>query len=344
MDQDIMNILIIKPSALGDIVLALPALHALRTHFKESHITWLVRPEFAPLLRDHPELNDVMLFDRKNLNTPKQVLALVRTLRRSHFDLVFDFQGLFRSAFLARVSGSALRYGLANARECAPWFYTHRVKPDTDNLHLVDLYLKITQQAGAPKAPAQFILPDTDADKHTVFGLLKEKAIDPTRYAVFIPGSAHDTKCWPHARFAQLAEKLHHDYGLPVVAIGTESEAPAIDQIVQAAQAPVTNLAGQTNLKTLCALLRHARLVISNDTGPGHIASALGVPLVMLFSWSNPARIYPYARPECMAAIDPFSRDPKVIKSKDPKHNVTHITVDMVWEKVKAQLALTSVQ
>jgi heptosyltransferase-1 len=339
MNQDIRHILIIKPSALGDIVLALPALHALRAHFKESDISWLVRPEFAPLLCDHPELNDVILFDRKNLHTPKQLAALIQELRSRHFDLVFDFQGLFRSAFFARVSGSPLRYGLANARECAPWFYTHRVKPDTDNLHLVDLYLKITQQAGAEKAPAQFVLPDTDADKRAVLGLLEEKAVDPARYAVFIPGSAHDTKCWPHERFAQLAERLHHDYGLPVVAIGTESEAPAIDLIVQAATTPVINLAGQTPLKTLCALLRHARLVVSNDTGPGHMASALGVPLVMLFSWSNPARIYPYGRPECMAAIDPFSRNPNVIKSKNPKHNVTHITVDMVWKKVQQQMA-----
>lgn len=338
MNQDTQNILIVKPSALGDIVLALPALHALRSHFKQAHIAWLVRPEFAPLLRDHPELNEVILFDRKKLTTPGQVLGLIRTLRKHRFDLVFDFQGLFRSAFLAWVSGSPLRYGMAGARECAPWFYTHSVRPETDSLHLVDLYLKMTRQAGASSAPAEFILPDTDADKHTAFDLLKQKNIDPARYAVFIPGSAHDTKCWPHERFAQLTEKLCKDYHLPVVAIGTQAESIAIDKIAQAATTPITNLAGQTNLKTLCALLRHARLVISNDTGPGHIASALGVPLVMLFSWSNPARIYPYGRPECMAAIDPFTRNPDIIKSKDPRHNVTNVTLDMVWEKVAQQL------
>jgi heptosyltransferase-1 len=174
MNQSTQNILIIKPSALGDIVLALPALHALRTHFKQAHIAWLVRPEFAPLLRDHPELNEVILFDRKNLNTPKQVIALVRTLRTHRFDQVFDFQGLFRSAFFARASGSRQRYGMAGARECAPWFYTHRVKPDTDNHHMVDMYLKMVQHAGATSAPVQFVLPDTEADKQTMFDLLKQ--------------------------------------------------------------------------------------------------------------------------------------------------------------------------
>jgi len=338
MNRNTKNILIIKPSALGDIVLALPALHALRTHYEQAHITWLVRPEFAPLLEDHPELNRVILFDRKNLYTPKQILALIRTLRQGSFDLAFDFQGLFRSAFLARASGSPLRYGIATARECAPLFYTHKVQANDDNLHVVDLYLQMVRQAGACSGPAQSILPDTDNDRDTVFGLLKKNAMDPSRYAVFIPGSAHDSKCWPHDRFAKLAEKLQHDFNLPVVAIGTQSESQAIDQIAQATSTPINNLAGQTDLKTLCALLRHAKLVISNDTGPGHIASALGVPLVMLFSWSNPARIYPYRRPECMAAVAPFSRDPKIIKSKNPRHNVTNVTFDMVWEKVEQQL------
>ncbi len=342
MNQNPQNILIIKPSALGDIVLALPALHALRAHFGQAHIAWLVRPEFASLLQGHPELDEVILFDRKNLHTPKQILALVRTLRAHRFDLIFDFQGLFRSAFFASVSGSRQRYGMAGARECAPWFYTHRIKPDTDNHHIVDLYLKMVQHAGASPAPGQFVLPDTEADAQTMLDLFGQKAIDPARYAVFIPGSAHDSKCWPHDRFARLADKLSHDHSLPVVAVGTQSEANAIDQIAQATATPITNLAGQTNLKTLCALLRHAKLVVSNDTGPGHIASALGVPLVMLFSWSNPARIYPYGRPECLAAIDPFTRNPDVIKSKDPRHNVKHVTFEAVWEKCSAQLATDS--
>jgi lipopolysaccharide heptosyltransferase I len=339
MNPDTKHILIIKPSALGDIVLALPALHALRTHFRQAHIAWLVRPEFAPLLQNHPELNEVILFDRKNLKTPGQILALIRTLQSHRFDLIFDFQGLFRSAFLAWVSGSPLRYGMAGARECAPWFYTHSVRPEANTLHLVDLYLKMARQAGASCDAAEFILPDTDADTRTAFDLLKKHTIDPAYYAVFIPGSAHDTKCWPHERFARLAEKLRTDYDLPVAAIGSASESSAIDQMALAATTPIINLAGRTHLQTLCALLRHAKLVVSNDTGPGHIASALGVPLVMLFSWSNPARIYPYARPECVAAINPFDRNPRIIKSRDPGHNVRHVSLDMVWDKVKQQMS-----
>ena len=104
-----------------------------------------------------------------------------------------------------------------------------------------------------------------------------------------------------------------------------------------AARAPIVNLAGRTSLSELVALLRGARLVVSNDTGPGHIAAALGSPLVMLFSWSNPARIAPYGRPECMVARDPFSRGMQ-IRSHNPEHLVRMITVDEVYEKVRGQL------
>ena len=97
------------------------------------------------------------------------------------------------------------------------------------------------------------------------------------------------------------------------------------------------NFAGRTSLKELVELLRTARLVVSNDTGPGHIAAALGVPLVMIYSWSNPARIAPYGRPQCMVAREPYSRGLK-IKSADPKHSVTNITVDEVFQKVREQL------
>jgi heptosyltransferase I len=104
------------------------------------------------------------------------------------------------------------------------------------------------------------------------------------------------------------------------------------------AQVPVTNLAGQTSLKELVALLRVAKLVISNDTGPGHIAAALGTPLVLIFSWSNPARIAPYGRTECMVANEPYSRGEK-IRSTDPEHDIRAITVEQVHKKVCEQLA-----
>jgi heptosyltransferase-1 len=338
------SILITKPSSLGDIVLALPALTALRRNFPEARISWLVRPEFAPLLEDHPHLNEIIPFDRKLLGKAwfhpgafGALVSLVRQLRRRRFDIVFDFQGLFRTASLAWLSGCKKRFGPANARELATFFYTDKVTQDADSIHLVDFYLKMIGAAGASDLSVEFVLPHDSKATASVVKLLAEHEITPDHYVVFIPGSAQRDKCWPVERFAILAEKISSEFDLPIVAAGAASEGDIIEDLKEKAKVPVTNLSGQTSLKELVALLRAARLVVSNDTGPGHIASALGTPLVIMYSWSNPARIAPYGRTECMVANEPYSRGTK-IKSNDPRHSIKAITLERVWQKVQEQL------
>ena len=134
-----------------------------------------------------------------------------------------------------------------------------------------------------------------------------------------------------------MADQLHNEYNLHLLAVGTGQERDIIERIRTLASCPFINLAGQTTLNQLVSLLRGACLVVANDTGPGHIAAGLGVPMVMLFSWSNPARIYPYGRPECIAAIEPFNRG-TAIKSRDPKHSVLNVPLQVVYEKACEQL------
>lgn len=344
MPNELKNILIMKPSALGDIVLALPALAALRKSFPNAKISWLVRPEFAPLLENHPYLNEIILFDRKTLGKALSqkkafgsLFSLIMQLRREKFDAIFDFQGLLRTAIMAWLSGCRKRYGIANAREMAPLFYTNKVEHNLECIHLVDLYLKMVQAAGAGNFKAEFLIPSSTADSESVKKLLKRNNIEPHNYIVFIPGSAHEDKCWPAERFAQLAEKISSQYSYPIITCGSSSEKNKADEIIKLSNAQIINYAGQTSLKELVELLRLARLVVSNDTGPGHIASALGTPLVMMYSWSNPARIAPYGRPECMVARDPYSRG-MAIRSDNPNHSITNITVDEVLQKIREQL------
>ena len=155
---------------------------------------------------------------------------------------------------------------------------------------------------------------------------------------MIIPGSAQVSKCWPAERFAALADRLASEHGLAVVATGGKSESPMIEQIGSLAKHPIANLAGRTSLPELVEVLRQAKLVVSNDTGPGHIAAALGRPLVMMFSWSNPLRVGPYGRPECIVGRDIASRG-LAIKSRNPQHAIQHITFDEVYAKVVEQLA-----
>jgi len=337
------NILIIKPSALGDIVLALPALSALRKSFPKAKISWLVRPEFAPLLKNHPYLNEIIVFDRKFLGkawfNPRAFAALaslIWRLNRSKFDAVFDLQGLFRTAIFAWLTGCRKRFGMAGAREFGHIFYTRKVSQDRDCIHLVDYYLKIVSQAGACETQVQFLLPTDSVADVTVKKLLKAKGIN-TGYAVLVPGSAHADKCWPVERFADLADRVSKQFGLSIIATGSNSEKDTVERLKNLANVPIANLAGVTSIGELVSLLKGARLVVSNDTGPGHIAAALGVPVVLIFGRSNPARVAPYRRPNCVAAVEPDGRGFDA-DSTNPKHDIKAITVDEVYQKACEQM------
>lgn len=344
MSEILKNILIIKPSSLGDVVLALPALSALRKSFPDAKISWLIRPEFAPVIENHPHLNCIILFDRKFLGKawyhPRafgSLVSLIHRLRRRKFDAVIDLQGLFRTASLTWLSGCKKRLGMANARELARIFYTHKATQEKDCIHLVDYYLKIIRTAGASETQAQFILPQNSAAADSIKNLLTSRNIKADNYAVFVPGSARSDKCWPIERFAALADKISSQFKLSIVATGTASENSAVEKLQALTNVPITNFAGLTNLTELIALLRAAKLVVSNDTGPGHIAAALGKPLVLIFGPTNPARVAPYGRSNCIVAVEPGSRGFKA-DSTNPKHDIIAITVGEVYNKVCEQM------
>ncbi|MBN1506975.1 MAG: glycosyltransferase family 9 protein [Sedimentisphaerales bacterium] len=338
------RILLIKPSSLGDVVLALPALSALRRNYPNARISWLIRPEFAPLVEGHPHLDEIIPFDRKFLGRAwrdptalRELASLISRLRRGRFDVVLDLQGLFRSASLAWLSGGKRRLGPIWRKELARWFYTTAIPPRLEWVHVVDYYLKLIEATGAADLRVEFVLAQSPDAVASARRLLLQHDIDPSRCAILIPGSAQISKCWPAERFAALADRLVSDHGLTVAATGGAAEGPMIERIQGLAKHRIANLAGCTSLRELVEVLRVARLVVSNDTGPGHIAAALGKPLVMLFSWSNPLRAGPYGRPECVVARDRSSRG-LAIKSHNPQHAIEHISFDEVYAAVCDQL------
>jgi lipopolysaccharide heptosyltransferase I len=344
MTSPVKKILIIKPSALGDIVLALPALTALRKSFPQARISWLVRQEYAELLRGHPDLDEIILFDRRLLGkwwcrkkAFVNLLGLLRHLREERFDLVFDFQGLFRTGFFARATGCRERIGMANARELAHLFYTRKIPQDYSCIHLVDYYLKMAEASGAQKGKPEFRFAENAGAAEAVKRVLLENNVNCENYVVIVPSAARAEKLWPIERFAQLTDKIAEMFGSSIVATGTQGERQYIDTLVATTKTPITNLAGKTNISELTALLKKATLVVSNDTGPGHIAAALGIPLVMIFGPVNPARLCPYNRPDCIAAVEPNTMG-MAIESRDPRYDISNITVEQVWGKVCRQV------
>ena len=324
--------------------MTLPALSSLRASFPNAKITWLVRSNFAPLLKDNPGLDDIILFDRKLLGKwwccPKafhELKKFIKNLRQHKFDLTIDFQGLFRTALFAWLSGCKKRFGPKDAREFASLFYNHKIAHNTDSIHVVDKFLDLVSATGASKIISEYNLSPTPQATEYIMKLLKKNNIILGKYVIFIPGSAHDSKCWPTEKFAELANQIVSEYSVSIIVAGTTDEKPLAEKIIAGSSTPVLDLTGRTNIPQLIALLKNASLVISNDTGPGHIAVALDTNVVMIIGPTNPARIKPYKKTNSIAAIDPDTRG-NIINSTDPKHCIEAITVGQVFENAEIHL------
>ncbi len=337
------NILIIKPSALGDIIQAMPAVCSLADSFSEAKISWFVRPECAPLLEGHPCVHEIIYFERKVLGkwwydpkTFKKLCMLVKQLRKGRFDIAFDFQGLFRSALFGWFSGAKKRFGMAEARELANIFYTDTIKQNEESAHQVDYFQQMASAAGADTSEAKFgLLPSSQALKE-VDELLDKYKVDKENYVVLVPGSTVETKCWPAKSFAALADKISAKYGSTIIATGIATEKPTIEQLKKESKTQILDFAGVTNIQQLIALLSKAKVLVSNDTGPAHIASALGVAMVLIFGHTNPGRVGPYGRREAVAAIDAEGRG-RAVESSKAQHKIVNVTVEGVFKKVCEQ-------
>lgn len=337
------NILIVKPSAIGDITTALPSLHSLRKAYPRARISWLVRSEFAPLLEGHPELDEIIIFDRKQLGgwwrskkSFAALKALGKKLYNAKFDLVLDFQGLFRSGLLTFLTASPLRVGMSKAREMSTVFYTKKITPPENSRHVIDYYQKMLKDIGVEDTTVDFVLPPMPSASKSCVELLNESGTDPSNFRIFIVGASEPEKCWQSENFALLAEKITQSFGGKIVIAGTKADSQAAKEIIAKTNAPVIDLTGRTTLPQLVALMHLAKLIVSNDTGPGHIAIASKKPAVIIFGFTNPIRLYPYNRFEAMVVNDFHGRGTK-LRSKRPEHSIKRITVQQVYEKVITQ-------
>jgi heptosyltransferase I len=299
------KILILKPSSLGDVVQALPVLRLLKRHLPQSHIYWWIRSGLAPLLEGDPDLAGLLRFERKHWYEPRNWLRMWRTVtwvRQQHFDWVIDLQGLARSSTFAWLANGELTIGLDSTREGARGFYDRLVRRPSFHTHAVDWYLGALPLLGVPLSREFEWLPSQPAVRHA----LEEKW--PVRDGPWVslqPGARWRNKRWPAEYFAQLAGLLAQKYPKLRFAVLGGSEDGALAGIV-AAGVPgrMLNLAGQLSLPQMVEWLRGSALMITNDTGPMHVAAALGVPLVALFGPTEPRRTGPYGQLENVMQLD----------------------------------------
>ena len=277
------KILVIKPSSLGDIVHTLPAVAAVRDANPAAEITWVINPEWAPLLRGNRDIDHVHIFPRGEFRAwraPHRLLPWLAETRKLRPDVVLDFQGLLRSALIGRLSGAREIYGMSDGREGSRLFYDHVARVDR-RAHAVERYLKLAEEFGAPvQQPLRFPLPSGDPlphfDDDAPFILLHP----------FARGLGKSLNVELVERFCRAFDPMR------VVVVG--KSAARLRQCDNCA-----DLTNQTKLLQLVSLIRAARWTVSVDSGPMHIAAAISSRLVSIHTWSDPRRVGPY-NPEAM--------------------------------------------
>jgi lipopolysaccharide heptosyltransferase I len=303
--ENFRRILLIKPSAVGDIVHTLPVLVRLRERYPEAQIDWFVTPENADLVRHHPALSNVVLFDRRRYSrfgrewfATKGVLNLLRTLRRNRYDLVIDLHGQFRSALFTLATGAAVRVGFEKAREGAWLAYSHHIPLLTESAHAVDRYLWLGRVLGFEAGVPDFCIYLPAATESRVDELLARHGLLGRPLALVVPGTVWQTKHWRVEGFAGVARHLlRRDYA--VVLAGAPKDRVRAREV--AALCPtVCDLTGQTTLAEMISLVRRAAVCVTNDSGSMHLAVAFGRPLVSIFGPTSPVLTGPYGRMEAV--------------------------------------------
>ena len=338
-DRTFERILLIKLSAIGDVIHTIPLLNALRRRYPAARIDWLSKPTPAEFIRDLPAVNEVLVYGENQTEVPQynwdgfthfvrlirdhRFVAMLSRLRSARYDLVIDMQGQLRSGFVSMVTGAPVRIGFdrprkavweaegrtlppgtierawKGAREGSWLAYTHYVKLPTLALHAVDRYLLVGDMLGIAPEAPNFSIPIRTQAEHRVDALLRDRVGAMAKPPIVMTPAA----LWETKRWLPdgFAAVARHflGQGYPVLLAGAPNEAEECRRIAAAAPGAVV-LAGLTSLAELAALIRRSAIAVTNDSGPLHLTTALGRPTVTLFGPTNPVWVGPYRRPEAI--------------------------------------------
>jgi heptosyltransferase I len=322
--RDFRKILLIKLSAVGDVVQTIPVLNKLRRRFPAARLDWLVTPAIAELLRTNPAITNVIEFSRDEWSTPWRLTPyvsaarLIATLRATEYDLVLDLQGQLRSAVFAFTSGAPVRIGFdrpraavwkasprkipdearkhawQGAREGSWLGYTDHIPLPTLDVHPVERYLGVGPMLGLDDSAPDFSFPIPPEANGRIEALLDYYEITKAKLIVMAPGTNWETKQWRSDGFAEVA-RFFLQKGYAVTLIGSDREHATCAEVARLAPGSI-NLAGETTLSELAALIRRATVCVTNDSGPMHLAVALGRPVVSIFGPTDPIWAGPYHR------------------------------------------------
>lgn len=304
------NILLVKLSAIGDVIHTLPALNAIRDYYPQARITWLVEEAAAGLIEGHPALDRVLVSRRKQwlkgLSGPgkvrhlRKVIAFLRELRDTRYDMVLDFQASLKGGVLVGLVRSSRKIGFGKGlehQEHSYLFLNEKVPAVDMEIHALTRGLMLLEHIGIPASRIAYNLPVSKRDREEVNQMLAAAGVGRRAKLVAInPVAQWESKLWDNTKFALLADRLIERYDVPVVFSGGPADRSIISAITSKMRHKALDFAGQTSLMGLAALYERAALLVSTDTGPMHLAAAVGIPVVALFGPTAPWRTGPYGQ------------------------------------------------
>ena len=339
-----MKILIIKLSAIGDVVQTLPALESIKNTYPDSEVTWVVEEAAAGILEGHPLIKTLLVSRRKSwIRTLKNpftlvrglgnIIRFIRELRSNRYDIAIDFQGLLKSGVLIGLARAKRKIGFDRTRELSYLFLNERLPAYDIEKHALERYLDVARYLGARDPSPNCTLP-IEPEVTAIREKIKNLNPEGRPLVVMNPVARWETKLWPESSFAGLADRIIQDKNAVVIFTGSPDDRPVIDRITAMMNEKAVNWVGETTLKELAALASLADQFITTDTGPMHLAAAAGARVIALFGPTAPWRTGPYgpshtvirAGTECSPC---FQR-----KCDQNVKCMTGITVDEVMEKI----------
>jgi lipopolysaccharide heptosyltransferase I len=333
------RIAIVKPSALGDIAHSLPVLTALRQRFPAAHTSWVVNRGYAPVLEGHPDLNEIVPFDRGAMRRGwigggLYFARFLKHLRSLQFDMVIDLQGLLRTGLMTRATGAPARIGLASSREGSRLCYTHCIDDKTGVTHAVDRYWRVIEALGEAPTVKTFHVP-VQADARS--WAREQLRPYPRPWLAVAVGSRWLTKRWPPEHFAALTHGAQERFGGTAVFVGAPEEVEVAQQAVALVKGPTLQLTGATSLPQLVAVLAECDVIIANDTGPLHLAVALGRPVVAPYTCTLIERTGPYAQADRAVQTSIWCRG-SYLKTCSRMECMADLTPARLWPALEAIL------
>lgn len=341
-----MNILIVKLSAIGDVIHTLPAANVLRERYPGAHITWLVEEAASSLVIGHPALDRTLVSRRKSwiarlrsgpfnrrLETLREIREFIGQLRDRTYDWIIDFQALLKSGILIAFTRGQYKVGFDKGMEHMEHshiFLNRRIPPIDMDIHALTRGLILLDAIGVRTKSIEYRLPVGSAEREKARKLLDLDAQNPREFVAINPMAKWDTKLWEDKKFAELADRIIENHHRKVVFTGGGEDRVVIERILSRMRHKALNLSGKTDLKTLAAVYEHMDILITTDTGPMHLGAAVGIPVVALFGPTSSRRTGPFGGKHIVISADPPCR-PCFKRRCDTKNCMKNISVDTVY-------------